>query len=122
MQNLTDLLDAVRRIYASTLNPDAILYRQKHQLIDYDERMAILLQTVKGESYGRYFFPTVAGVGFSQNSYRWNPDIRKEDGFLRMVWGLGTRAVDRLANDYTRIVALSHPRLRPESTASAVRQ
>lgn len=121
-QNLRSLLDAIRRIYASTLNPDAILYRKKHQLIDYDERMAILLQTVKGERYGRYFFPTVAGVGFSQNSYRWNPDIRKEDGFLRMVWGLGTRAVDRLANDYTRIVALSHPRLRPESTASAIRQ
>ncbi len=121
-QNLANLLDAVRRIYASTLNPDAILYRQKNHLIDYDERMAILLQTVNGERYGRYFFPTVAGVGFSQNSFRWNPDIRKEDGFLRMVWGLGTRAVDRLANDYTRIVALSHPRLRPESTASAVRQ
>jgi len=121
-QNLANLLDSVRRIYASTLNPDAILYRQRHQLIDYDERMAILLQAVKGERYGRYFFPTVAGVGFSQNSYRWNPEIRKEDGFLRMVWGLGTRAVDRLANDYTRIVALSHPRLRPESTASAIRQ
>ncbi len=120
-ENLKNLLDAIRRIYASTLNPDAILYRQNHQLIDYDERMAILLQTVQGDQYGRFFFPTVAGVGFSQNSLRWNPKIRKEDGFLRMVWGLGTRAVDRISNDYARVVALSHPQLRPETTAKAIR-
>lgn len=121
-QNLQALLDAIRRIYASTLNPDAILYRQRNQLIDYDERMAILLQTVRGVRNGRYFLPSVAGVGFSQNSIRWNPEIRREDGFLRMVWGLGTRAVDRIGNDYTRIVALSHPQLRPETTARAIRQ
>lgn len=121
-ENLKNLLEAISRIYASTLNPDAILYRQKHQLIDYDERMAILLQTVIGEPYGRYFFPSVAGVGFSRNNFRWNPNIRREDGFLRMVWGLGTRAVDRVENDYTRVVALSHPELRPETTAKAIRR
>jgi hypothetical protein len=121
-ENLEYLLNSIRKIYASTLNPDAILYRQKHQLIDYDERMAILSQTVIGESHGRYFFPTIAGVGFSRNNLRWNPKIRREDGFLRMVWGLGTRAVDRIENDYTRVVALSHPELRPETTAKAIRR
>lgn len=120
-QNLAQLLDAVRHIYASTLSPDAILYRKRNHLIDYDERMAILLQLVQGHELGRYFLPSVAGVGFSQNTLRWSPDIRREDGFLRMVWGLGTRAVDRVSNDYTRLVALSHPLLRPESTAKAVR-
>lgn len=121
-ENLEAILDAIRRIYASTLNPDAILYRQKHNLIDYDERMAILLQTVRGKQFGRYFLPSVAGVGFSENNVRWNPDIRREDGFLRVVWGLGTRAVDRVSNDYARVVALSHPKLRPETTAKAIRQ
>ncbi len=121
-ENLTALLNAIRRIYASSLNPDAIQYRKKHNLIDYDERMAILLQTVRGHQHGRYFMPSVAGVGFSENNLRWNKKIRREDGFLRMVWGLGTRAVDRVSNDYARVIALSHPQLRPETTARAVRQ
>ncbi len=120
--NLDALLEAIKRIFASTLNPDALLYRQHHGLIDYDERMAILLQRVRGKQYGRYFMPTIAGVAFSQNPFRWNPKIRREDGFVRMVWGLGTRAVDRVENDFPRMIALSHPRLRPETTARAIRQ
>ena len=121
-QNLRDVLDAIRRVYASTLNPDAILYRRRHGLIDYDERMAILIQRAIGKPYGRYYFPTLAGVGFSQNPFRWNSKIRREDGFLRMVWGYGTRAVDRVSNDYPRLIALSHPQLRPETGARAIRQ
>ncbi|MCB8920845.1 MAG: PEP/pyruvate-binding domain-containing protein [Ardenticatenaceae bacterium] len=121
-ENLAALLEAIKRIYASTLNPDALLYRRHHGLIDYDERMAILLQRVRGKQYGRYFMPTLAGVAFSQNPFRWNAKIRREDGFIRLVWGLGTRAVDRVENDFPRMIALSHPRLRPETTARAIRQ
>jgi hypothetical protein len=120
--NLAALLNAVKRVYASVLNPAALLYRQHMGLIDYDERMAVLIQKVQGTYYHRYFFPTIAGVGYSRNPFRWNPKIRREDGFLRLVWGLGTRAVDRVANDYPRIVALSHPQLRPEVGASKIRK
>ncbi|MCZ7671430.1 MAG: hypothetical protein M5U34_32000 [Chloroflexi bacterium] len=67
-------------------------------------------------------FPPLAGVGYSQNPYRWNPRIRREDGFLRLVWGLGTRAVDRVDQDYPRMISLSHPQLRPETSITAVRQ
>lgn len=121
-QNLKALLDAIKRIYASALNPDALLYRKRHNLLDYDERMAVLIQPVRGHRYGPYFFPTVAGVAFSKNPFRWNPKIRREDGFLRLVWGIGTRAVDRVSDDYPRMIALSHPGLRPETSARAIRQ
>lgn len=121
-KNLQFLLDSIRRIYASTLNPDAILYRRKHGLIDYDERMGILIQEVRGQQYKNFYFPTLAGVGFSQNTYRWNEKIKREDGFLRLVWGMGTRAVDRVASDYPRLIGLSHPHLRPETSARAIRQ
>jgi hypothetical protein len=121
-ENLEALLDAIRLVYASTLNPDAILYRRKNGMIDYDERMAVLIQRVQGVRNGRYFFPTIAGVGFSENPFRWNPKIRREDGFLRMVWGLGTRAVARVSSDYPRMIALSHPQLRPETDFKLIRQ
>jgi hypothetical protein len=119
-ENLGALLDAIRRVYASTLNPDALFYRHRMRLVDYDERIAILIQEVEGAPYGRYYFPAVAGVGFGRNPFRWCTRIRREDGFLRIVWGLGTRAVERVANDYPRMVALSHPQLRPEVTAATI--
>jgi hypothetical protein len=120
-ENLRALQQAIVRIYASVVRPDALIYRDRMGLTDYDERMAILIQRVEGEQHGRYFFPDLAGVGFSHNPFRWNPRIRAEDGFLRMVVGLGTRAVDRVGSDYPRMVALSHPTLRPEKNISMVR-
>jgi hypothetical protein len=120
--NLAALLNAIKRVYASVLSPDALLYRQRMGLVDYDERMAVLIQKVQGTPYRGYFFPMIAGVGYSRNPFRWNPKIRREDGFLRLVWGLGTRAVDRVANDYPRIIALSHPELRPEVGVHRIRK
>jgi hypothetical protein len=120
-ENLRDFTKAIKRIYASILNPDALLYRRAMGLQDYDERMAILIQIVQGEKLDRYFLPHAAGVAFSRNYYRWSPHIRQEDGFMRLVWGLGTRAVDLVGNDYPRLVALSHPLLRPENSPKAIR-
>ena len=121
-ENLRVLTKAISQIFASILNPDALLYRRAKGLQDYDERMAVLIQVVEGEKFGKYFLPHAAGVAFSRNLYRWSPQIRREDGFVRLVWGLGTRAVDRVGNDYPRLVALSHPLLLPESSTKAIRR
>jgi hypothetical protein len=120
-ENLRDLSQAIIRIYASVFNPDALLYRRARGLQDYDERMAILIQVVQGERFGKYHLPDAAGVGFSHNLYRWSPQISREEGFLRLVWGLGTRAVDRVGNDYPRLVALSHPLLHPATSTKEIR-
>jgi hypothetical protein len=121
-ENMQALTEAIARIYASTLNPTALLYRRSRGLQDYDERMAILIQTVEGNRFGDYYLPDISGVAFSHNQYRWSPQIRQEDGFIRLVWGLGTRAVDRVGNDYPRLVALSHPTLRPSNTVKSIRR
>ena len=121
-ENLADLLRGISSVYASGLNPDALLYRRSMGLLDYDERLAVLIQVVEGEQFRHFYFPHLAGVAFSRNLYRWSPRIRKEDGFMRLVWGLGTRAVDRVGRDYPRIVALSHPELRPDSSVKSIRR
>jgi hypothetical protein len=120
-ENLDALLNAIAHVYASVANPDAIMYRKQMGWVDYDERMAILIQIVQGEAYHDYFFPAAAGVAYSRNPFLWNPKLRREDGFVRLVAGLGTRAVQHTGEDYPRMVALSHPQLRPEAGAQQIR-
>jgi pyruvate, water dikinase len=119
---LERFLDAVRTVYASTMNREALEYRMHFNLLEQDEQMALLVQRVSGQSYGHYFYPQIAGTGFSYNPFVWNSAIDPRAGFLRIVFGLGTRAVDRADDDYTRIVALNAPRLRPEGDFDQVRK
>lgn len=102
-------VDAIRTVYASTMNMDALHYRQDRGLMEEDEQMAILIQRVSGDHYGEYFFPHLAGVGNSSNHYVWSERIDGDAGMLRLVFGLGTRAVDRIDGDYPRIVSLDDP-------------
>ncbi|HEX2695524.1 MAG TPA: PEP/pyruvate-binding domain-containing protein, partial [Acidobacteriota bacterium] len=111
-ERLAALAEAVAEVYASIFNPDAIQYRAERGLLDYYEEMGILVQKVVGRVVGRYFFPAFAGVAFSNNDFRWSPRLRREDGVLRMVAGLGTRAVDRVENDYPILVSPGQPGIR----------
>jgi hypothetical protein len=120
-ERLEAFLAAVRHVYASAMGRDALLYRAQRGLLDRDEQMALLVQRVSGAAYGRLFFPQVAGVGLSFNPFAWSEQIDPRAGVLRLVFGLGTRAVHRSDNDYTRIVALNAPARRPETTSGEVR-
>lgn len=121
-RRLNEFMNAVRQVYASTLSEDALNYRQRRGLLDKDEQMAILVQRVSGSRYGNLFYPQLAGVGYSFNPFIWDPSIEPQSGLLRLVFGLGTRAVDRYDDDYTRIVALSAPEKRPEANESEKRK
>ncbi|GAM08833.1 phosphoenolpyruvate synthase [Geobacter sp. OR-1] len=112
-QRLRQFEAAVRRIYLSTVSDEALQYRLRRGLASREERMAILVQRVSGRRQGDYFFPAFAGVGISYNTFVWNPSIDPTAGMLRMVVGLGTRAVDRVEGDYPRIVSLDQPMLLP---------
>lgn len=119
-ERLDALKDAIAEVYASTYGPDPIGYRLERGLLDLNEEMGIMIQEVVGTRVGDYFLPSFAGVAFSRNDYRWSPRIKREDGLLRLVLGLGTRAVDRTGDDYPVLIAPGQVGLRVNVTADEV--
>jgi hypothetical protein len=115
-ERLNALVDAIAEVYASTFSPDPIEYRIEHGMIDFHEEMGIMIQEVVGKKVGDYYFPAIAGVAFSNNEYRWSRRLKREDGLLRLVTGLGTRAVDRLSDDYPILLSPGQPNLRANVT------
>jgi len=114
-KRLKEFMDAMRLIYASTMSEKALTYRAQRNVLDQDEQMALLVQRVSGKPYGKFFLPQLAGVGLSYNPYVWDEGINPEAGALRLVFGLGTRAVNRSDDDYTRLVALNAPGKHPQA-------
>ena len=110
--------NAVRQVYASTMDRSALEYRLRRGLAGKDEQMAILVQRVSGSYYERYYMPCVAGVGYSHSAYQWYPNMDPEAGMLRMVMGLGTKAVDRTKEDYPRLSNLDRPEITVYTSAA----
>jgi hypothetical protein len=111
-ENLNSLINSIRKIYASTFNPHAMQERQKHGLIDYDERMAVIIQPLHGEQHGRYFWPTIVGKGISQNSFFPINGEQAKDGILRLVWGFDERSPNPFTDGNAATIPLDHPRTR----------
>jgi predicted nucleotidyltransferase len=111
-ERLAAVADAIAEVYASTFGPDPIEYRRERGLLEFREEMGILIQQVVGKEIGKYFMPAFAGVAFSRSEFRWSPRIEREDGLIRLVPGLGTRAVDRVADDYPTLIVPGKPDLR----------
>ncbi|MFH0764337.1 MAG: PEP/pyruvate-binding domain-containing protein [Candidatus Omnitrophota bacterium] len=121
-QRYIQFAEAVKRIYASAMNEDALVYRKQRGLDKLDEQMALLVQRVSGAPHKNYFFPDLAGVGVSYNTYVWNENMDPKAGMLRLVFGLGTRAVNRVEGDYPRMAALDNPLRRPYAEKDDLRK
>ncbi|MCP4728271.1 MAG: hypothetical protein GY863_24760 [bacterium] len=93
-KRLDIIIKRILMVYASALRPEALIYRRERGLLDIDERMSVLIQIVEGEQYGKYFFPTMAGVGLSYNNKVNIGNIKWDDPVLRIGVGLGTGIVD----------------------------
>lgn len=118
---LEKLTLAVLEVYSSLLNPDSIQYRRERSLLNSNEQMGILIQEVVGRRVGPYYMPLYAGVAFSQNLYRWSPRVERDGGLVRMVMGLGTRAVDRVNDDYPCMFSPARPELKVNQSPHDVR-
>src|SRR5579875_1401441 len=119
-ERLVALMDAVAEVYASVFGHDPTEYRAERGLLDVHEEMGIMIQEVVGQAVGKYFLPACSGVAFSNNEFRWSARIRRSDGLIRMVPGLGTRAVDRVADDYPVLIAPGQPNLRANVTVDEI--
>jgi pyruvate,water dikinase len=117
---LAALMDAVAEVYASIFGPDPTEYRAERGLLDVHEEMGIMIEEVVGCPIGKYFLPACSGVAFSNNEFRWSARINRGDGLIRLVPGLGTRAVDRVADDYPVLIAPGQPTLRANVTVDEV--
>ncbi len=119
-ERLAALQDAIAEVYASIFGPDPLEYRAERGLLDLHEEMGIMIQEVVGTKVGDYFMPAYSGVAFSNNEFRWSARIKRDDGLLRLVPGLGTRAVDRMVDDYPILIAPGQPGLRVNVTTDEV--
>lgn len=114
-KRLEALMDAIVEVYASVFSPDSIQYRNERELLDYREEMGIMIQEVVGVEMGSYYLPVFAGVASSNNEFLWSSQLKREDGLVRLVLGLGTRAVDRINDDFPVFIAPGQPDLRVNS-------
>ncbi len=119
-ERMAALVDAIAEVYASIFSPEPIEYRAERGMLDLHEEMGVMIQEVVGTQLGHYHLPAFAGVAFSHNEFRWSPRLAREDGLLRIVPGLGTRAVDRLADDYPVLLAPGQPGLRASVTPQEI--
>ncbi len=108
---LDKFIQGLKKVHMSTYSPVPIIYRKDHDLIDFNEKMSVLVQRVVGRKFGRYFFPLAAGVAFSYSAYANRPHQNRSDGIMRLVMGFGTRAVERVGDDYAKMVQLGDPGL-----------
>ena len=60
-------------------------------------------------------------MAFSYNEYLWSPRLKREDGLIRLVPGLGTRAVDRVSDDYPVLISPGQPTIRVNASPEDIR-
>ncbi len=90
---LTNLIRAIKTVYASTYSSEAREYMLQSSFRLEEEKMAIVIQTVVGNKYGQRFYPEVSGVARSYNYYSLAP-AKSTDGVASLVLGLGQMVVE----------------------------
>ncbi len=87
------LMEAIRRIYASTFSQHAKAYVRATPYRTEEEKMAVILQQVVGRVHGDRFYPDFSGVVRSRNFYP-VPPMASEDGVAAVALGMGRAVVE----------------------------
>lgn len=89
---LEQLREAVCRVYASTFNQRAKAYLRTSPYRLEEEKMAVVIQKLAGQTHGDRHYPDLAGVARSHNFYS-VPPLRPQDGVAAVALGLGATVV-----------------------------
>ncbi len=90
---LKQAMDAIKLVYASVFTDTARGYIKAINYKIEDERMAVIIQEVVGNTFGNYYYPHISGVAQSYNYYPFG-HIQPDDGFANMALGLGKYVVE----------------------------
>ena len=90
---LGQLLEAVKKVYASTYFQESKDYITSTSNRQEEEKMGVLIQQVVGREHDGYYYPSIAGVARSYNYYPME-GAESEDGVASVVLGLGKSVVD----------------------------
>jgi len=90
---LTQLMDAVKLVYASVFSPEARGYIEAINYKLDEEKMAIVIQQVVGNQYDDVYYPHISGVAQSYNYYPF-AHMKPDEGFAVAALGLGKYVVD----------------------------
>ena len=92
-RRLTELLAAVKAVYASTYSPRAKAYMRATNYRMEEEKMAVVIQRLVGAVHGEHFYPHFSGVARSHNAYP-SPPMAPGDGIVSVAVGLGKAVVE----------------------------
>jgi hypothetical protein len=90
---LAELIDAIKRVYASTFSRHAKAYVRATPYRLEEEKMAVIVQQLVGTAHGQRFYPDFSGVVRSHNFYP-VPPMMFADGIAAVALGLGRAVVD----------------------------
>ncbi|MGQ9644135.1 MAG: PEP/pyruvate-binding domain-containing protein, partial [Ignavibacterium sp.] len=90
---LNDLLNTIKKVYASTFYQSAKNYIKVTSYRLEEEKMAVIIQKMVGTKHGNRFYPHISGVAKSYNFYPIPPQ-KPTDGIVSIALGLGKWVVD----------------------------
>jgi CheY-like chemotaxis protein len=90
---LGELIDTIKRVYASTFSRHAKAYVRATPYRLEEEKMAVIVQQLVGTTHGQRFYPDFSGVVRSHNFYP-VPPMTFTDGIAAVALGLGRAVVD----------------------------
>jgi CheY-like chemotaxis protein len=90
---LNDLLNSIKRVFASTFYQSAKDYIRVTSYRLEEEKMAVIIQKMVGTPHENRFYPDFSGVAKSYNFYPLPPQ-RSSDGTVSAALGLGKWVVD----------------------------